>query len=159
MADLSGLFTSAQIMSDSPRRFFGPGIALMQRLPMAVKLFSMAALLVLPMLAMVLLMTQSLWEQRLYTQKELAGLAVVNRISEVVALTQKHRGQTHLILAGETALQQGRDATQHMLHLDGENTRQLHDQMDTSEWVTRFSSSLLPTVATAPVRLTFFCVP
>ena len=28
-----------------------------------------------------------------------------------------------------------------------------------SEWVTRFSSSLLPTVATAPVRLTFFCVP
>ncbi len=83
----------------------------MQRLPMAVKLFSMAALLVLPMLAMVLLMTQTLWEQRLYTQKELAGLSVVNRISEVVALTQKHRGQTHLILAGEASMQQGRDAT------------------------------------------------
>ena len=33
--------------------------------------------------------------------------------------------------------QQGRDATQHMLHLDGEQTRQLHDQLDASEWVTR----------------------
>ena len=33
--------------------------------------------------------------------------------------------------------QQGRDATQHMLRLDGEETRQLHDQLDASEWVTR----------------------
>ncbi|GAB3191190.1 methyl-accepting chemotaxis protein [Hydrogenophaga aquatica] len=98
-------------MSDSPRRFFGPGIALMQRLPMTVKLVSMAALLVLPMVAMVLLMTQSLWEQRLYTQRELAGLSVVNRISEVVALAQKHRGQSHLILAGESAMVSARDAT------------------------------------------------
>ncbi len=36
-----------------------------------------------------------------------------------------------------TLAQQGRDATQHMLHLDGEQTRQLHDQLDASEWVTR----------------------
>ena len=28
-----------------------------------------------------------------------------------------------------------------------------------TEWVTRFSSSLLLTVETAPVRLTRFCVP
>jgi biopolymer transport protein ExbB len=32
---------------------------------------------------------------------------------------------------------QGREATQHMLHLDGDSTRQLHDQLDASEWVTR----------------------
>jgi biopolymer transport protein ExbB len=33
--------------------------------------------------------------------------------------------------------EQGRDATQHMLHLEGEERRQLHDQLDASEWVTR----------------------
>ena len=31
--------------------------------------------------------------------------------------------------------------------------------MPVTEWATRFSSSLPPTVATAPVRLTRFCVP
>jgi biopolymer transport protein ExbB len=36
-----------------------------------------------------------------------------------------------------TLAQQGRDATQHMLHLDGDDTRRLHDQLDPSEWVTR----------------------
>ena len=36
-----------------------------------------------------------------------------------------------------TLAQQGRDATQHMQHLDGEDNRQLQDQRDASEWVTR----------------------
>jgi methyl-accepting chemotaxis protein len=83
----------------------------MQRLPMTVKLFSMGALLVLPMVAMVLLMADSLLDQRAYTQRELAGLTVVKRISDVVTLTQKHRGQMHLILSGETSLQGAREAT------------------------------------------------
>jgi biopolymer transport protein ExbB len=32
---------------------------------------------------------------------------------------------------------QGREATTHILHLDGEPKRQLHDNLDVSEWVTR----------------------
>ena len=32
---------------------------------------------------------------------------------------------------------QGREATTHILHLDGEHPRQLHDSLDVSEWVTR----------------------
>lgn len=32
---------------------------------------------------------------------------------------------------------QGREATSHILHLDGEPPRQLHDNLDVSEWVTR----------------------
>ncbi|NIC42406.1 MotA/TolQ/ExbB proton channel family protein [Aquabacterium sp. A08] len=32
---------------------------------------------------------------------------------------------------------QGREATSHILHLDGEPPRQLHDSLDVSEWVTR----------------------
>jgi biopolymer transport protein ExbB len=32
---------------------------------------------------------------------------------------------------------QGREATSHILHLDGEPPRQLHDSLDASEWVTR----------------------
>jgi len=32
---------------------------------------------------------------------------------------------------------QGREATSHILHLDGTPTRQLHDNLDVSDWVTR----------------------
>lgn len=32
---------------------------------------------------------------------------------------------------------QGREATTHILHLDGEPPKQLHDSLDVSEWVTR----------------------
>ena len=32
---------------------------------------------------------------------------------------------------------QGREATSHILHLDGEHPKQLHDSLDVSEWVTR----------------------
>ena len=32
---------------------------------------------------------------------------------------------------------QGREATTHILHLDGEPRRQLHDSLDASEWITR----------------------
>ncbi len=32
---------------------------------------------------------------------------------------------------------QGREATTHILHLDGEHPSQLHDSLDVSEWVTR----------------------
>jgi biopolymer transport protein ExbB len=33
--------------------------------------------------------------------------------------------------------QQGREATHHLIHPDGEPRRQLHDSLDVSEWVTR----------------------
>ncbi len=46
--------------------------------------------------------------------------------------------------------QQGREATRHILHLDGEQGRQLHDSLDVSDWVTR---SLRHSIADSQSRL------
>ncbi len=45
---------------------------------------------------------------------------------------------------------QGREATSHILHLDGEHPSQLHDSLDVSEWVTR---TLRNTIDDATTRL------
>lgn len=45
---------------------------------------------------------------------------------------------------------QGREATSHILHLDGEHPHQLHDSLDVSEWVSR---SLRNTIDDATSRL------
>lgn len=43
---------------------------------------------------------------------------------------------------------QGREATSHILHLDGEPRRQLHDSLDISEWVTRSLRNTIDDVTT-----------
>lgn len=43
---------------------------------------------------------------------------------------------------------QGREATSHILHLDGEPRRQLHDHLDVSEWVTRSLRNTIDDVTT-----------
>ncbi len=43
---------------------------------------------------------------------------------------------------------QGREATTHILHLDGEPRRQLHDSLDVSEWVTRSLRNAIDDVTT-----------
>jgi biopolymer transport protein ExbB len=43
---------------------------------------------------------------------------------------------------------QGREATSHILHLDGEPRKQLHDSLDVSEWVTRSLRNTIDDVTT-----------
>lgn len=43
---------------------------------------------------------------------------------------------------------QGSEATRHILHLDGEPPRQLHDSLDASEWVTRALRNTIDDVTT-----------
>jgi biopolymer transport protein ExbB len=43
---------------------------------------------------------------------------------------------------------QGREATTHILHMDGEPPRQLHDNLDVSEWVTRSLRNTIDDVTT-----------
>ena len=46
--------------------------------------------------------------------------------------------------------QEGSEATRHILHLDGEQGRQLHDSLDVSDWVTR---SLRHSIADSQTRM------
>ncbi len=95
--------------------FFKPAVALMQRLPMTVKLLIMTSVLVIPMVLITLYLVNGLLADRRTVQSELDGLHVVEQITEVVTLTQTHRGQTNSLLAGNAAAESSRQATRTQL--------------------------------------------
>ena len=97
------------------RSLFNPAVTLMQRLPMTVKLLAMAAVLVIPLVLISVYLVNDLLAERRTAQMELQGLDVVEQITEVVILTQTHRGQTNSLLAGNATLDSARQATRDKL--------------------------------------------
>ncbi len=102
-------------MPATRRSLFDPAVALMQRLPMTVKMLAMAAVLVIPMVLISLYLVNGLLAERRTVQSELHGLDVVEQLTEVVILTQTHRGQTNSLLAGNAAAEASRQATRAQL--------------------------------------------
>ena len=93
------------------RSIFNPAVALMQRLPMTVKMVAMAAVLVIPLLVTTFSLVDTLWEEREVTLSEINGLEMVNQIADVVVRTQTHRGQTNSLLSGNSAMETARADT------------------------------------------------
>jgi methyl-accepting chemotaxis protein len=86
-----------------------PGTLLMHALPMSAKLALLAASLLLPMALLVALQMQDQWQQRELTLGKLRGVAIADALLPVVLETQKHRGLSLRVQAGERIAQAQRD--------------------------------------------------
>jgi len=102
----------------SPRQIPGllrPGVSLMQRLTMPVKLYSLAAILLVPLAIMSWYVFQTLYANVALARSELAGAELVKRATDVVVLVQTHRGQTNIMLSGNAGPSAAREETRRKL--------------------------------------------
>ncbi|MDP3701838.1 MAG: methyl-accepting chemotaxis protein, partial [Hylemonella sp.] len=102
----------------APKQIAGilrPGAALMQRLSMPVKLYTLAAILLVPMAAVSWYLFQTLSGNVALARSELAGAVLVHRATDVVVHVQTHRGQTNLILSGNAGPSAAREETRRKL--------------------------------------------
>ena len=91
------------------RALMAPGARLMFALPMPAKLALLAVVMLLPMGVLMSLSLRDIWQQRQFAVAELQGTAVIDRLTPLVLETQKHRGLTARVLAGDTAATGQRD--------------------------------------------------
>jgi methyl-accepting chemotaxis protein len=91
------------MMSATPAnsRFFGFGIALMQRFPMSAKMLTMSAVLVLPLALIGVLLAKSYWDVRRDALHEQSGLRVVQGITQVALQTEDSLGLWRLASQGD----------------------------------------------------------
>ena len=80
-----------------------PGIHLMRRLRVSLKMAVMGTLLLLPLGALLVSTYRSGQEAITFTRNEAAGARVVERLLEVVVRTQAHRGISHRVSFGDEA--------------------------------------------------------
>ena len=86
-----------------------PGTRLLFALPMSAKLALLAASMLLPMSALMVLALRANAEQRQVAIVELQGLAVTERLLPLVLETQRHRGLSNRVLAGDSTAIKPRD--------------------------------------------------
>ena len=82
-----------------------PGVHLMRQLRLPVKLGVMAVVLLLPTLIISAQLIQRLGESIAFTESELAGSHMVRDISASIRTVQRHRGQTNMLLSGNSSAQ------------------------------------------------------
>ncbi len=92
-----------------------PGVALMRRLRLPVKLGALALVLLLPLVSVSVLLSKRLSDSIAFTSAELDGSRMVVRLSATLEELQRHRGQTHLLLSGHVAAQDGLVGTRQKL--------------------------------------------
>ncbi len=92
-------------------RLLRPGVALMSRLSMPVKLYALLAILLVPLALMSWYGLRTLYLNRALALSELAGAELVKRATDVVVLVQTHRGQTNILLSGNAGPAQAREDT------------------------------------------------
>ena len=91
------------------RALLSPGARLMFALPMSAKLALLAVSMLLPMGVLMTMSLRDQWQQRQFAVVELQGTAVIDRLVPLVLETQKHRGLTARVLAGDAAATGQRD--------------------------------------------------
>ncbi len=86
---------------ESPPRnvstFLGPGVALMQRLRMPVKLTTMACMLGLPLVVVSYLLLSTLFDEYVTARNELFGAQALERVSDVLTDVQQLRSAATLV--------------------------------------------------------------
>ena len=110
--------------------FFFPGMWVMRKMRFATKLSLLTLVLLLPMLMVLVQLFSAQSRDLAITRAELEGIALVSASTELIRQLQTHRGQTNMVLSGNTAAQTDRDATRVAL-------RQAREALDA-----RFASSL-----------------
>jgi methyl-accepting chemotaxis protein len=101
---------SHHLMSSIGHAILRPGTQLMRRLRMPTKMGLMGLMLLIPLLLLIIYSTQGARAELALARSEIAGTSVVDRLTDVVSLVQKHRGLTSRVLSGDTAAGAERDA-------------------------------------------------
>lgn len=96
-------------------RLLNPGIALMRRLPMTLKMIGMSATLLLPLLVVGAMLISNQWQQRQLALLELQGVTVVDRITAAMQALHQHRSYTSIVLSGNTSAATQRDQARQQL--------------------------------------------
>jgi methyl-accepting chemotaxis protein len=92
-----------------------PGLAVMQRFSMPAKLISLVTILLIPAVIVSFHLFESIYGNIREARSEVSGLRVVSAATKTVLLLQLHRGQTNLMLSGQTDLATARSETQRKL--------------------------------------------
>ena len=92
-----------------------PGVWLMQRLPMSVKLLVLAAVVLLPLSLTGTLTLYTLWGERATVQRQLSGWQVQQQLVAVAAPLLEHQGQMRSLLAGHAEAAQPLQAARDQL--------------------------------------------
>jgi methyl-accepting chemotaxis protein len=82
-----------------------PGIWLARQIRFPVKLGVVAATLLIPLIVVIVMLVQRQGQESTLTRAEIEGMSVIRPLMRVVTLVQKHRGQSNLLLAGNTGVQ------------------------------------------------------
>ena len=90
---------------------WGPGVWLARQSRLPVKMGMLAALLLIPLMVVAVLLVQRQNNEAMVTHSEMEGLAVIRPAMKVITLVQTHRGQTHMVLSGNAAIQPDLDKT------------------------------------------------
>jgi methyl-accepting chemotaxis protein len=105
-------FDMSQATKKKPiEAFLFPGLVLMNRLSMRFKLGLMGVILFTPLAVLAFMFFSSLMADRTLARNEAAGARVVASAINVVVQTQTHRGQTNLVLSGNSAATAQREQT------------------------------------------------
>jgi methyl-accepting chemotaxis protein len=84
---------------------FGPGVRLMRRLRIRVKMAVMGLFLLVPLVLLMANTYRSARADVAFASAEIEGAHLVRRLSDLVGLLQTHRGLTARALSGDTAAQ------------------------------------------------------
>ena len=99
------------------RALLSPGTRLMFALPMSAKLGLTTATMLVPMALMMFLSLNDKLAQRDFARTELQGVTVVEALEPLLLATQRHRGLTARVLAGDAAASAQRDDTRKAISL------------------------------------------
>ena len=96
--------------------FLRPGMMLMRRLRLPMKLGLIGLMLLVPMLMLLVSLLRQVQSQIDHTRNELAGAGVAANIFDTAAQVQAHRGLTHRVLNGDSGAAAARDTTRRELN-------------------------------------------
>jgi methyl-accepting chemotaxis protein len=96
-------------------KFLSLGMWIMRSMRFSTKLTLLSLAVLLPLLAVVVELIAERPRELALHRAELQGVAVVGEASELIRQIQAHRGQTNMVLSGNTAAQQGRDLSREAL--------------------------------------------
>ena len=92
-----------------------PGMAVMRRLRMPVKLLLLSAVLLVPLVLLLFTQLQRSNADLAYTRGEVVGTDAVEALLTTALYTQAHRGQTNQVLSGNEAARAARETTRKSL--------------------------------------------
>ncbi len=92
-----------------------PGMAVMRRLRMPIKLLLLSAVLLAPLVLLLIAQLQRSTADLAYTRGEVAGTEAVEALMSTALHTQAHRGQTNQLLSGNEGARAAREVTRKAL--------------------------------------------